>query len=237
MLRPIYNIYCDESCHLQHDQIPVMVFGALWLPQNKKREIFQRLKEIRQKHDFPSTFEFKWHKVSMAKLEFYKELIDYFFDDDDLHFRVLIVPDKTKLEHERYSQSHDQFYYKMYFDLLKVIMDPSSSYEIYLDKKDSQGWEKVKTLENILRTNHYDYSRQVIKKVQQVDSSEIITMHLTDLLTGAVAYANRHLSSNAAKVELVNRVKKRSGYNLSQSTLLKESKFNIFRWRANYGSI
>jgi len=25
----IYNIYCDESCHLEHDRQPVMVLGAI----------------------------------------------------------------------------------------------------------------------------------------------------------------------------------------------------------------
>jgi hypothetical protein len=25
----IYNIYCDESCHLEKDKIPVMVLGAV----------------------------------------------------------------------------------------------------------------------------------------------------------------------------------------------------------------
>lgn len=233
MNRTIYNIYCDESCHLQNDGISVMVFGALWLPKNKKNEIFQRLKEIRIKYNLPSKFEIKWHKVSIGKIDFYRELIDYFFDDDDLHFRVLIVPDKSKLDHERFNQDHDDFYYKMYFDLLKVIMDPESSYEIYLDKKDTRGWEKVKKLESVLRINHYDYSREVIKKVQQADSLELITMQLVDLITGAVSYNSRSLNTNQAKLELVKRIKERSHYSLNSSTLLKESKFNIFKWRPN----
>ena len=27
-----YNIYCDESCHLEKDQIPVMVLGGGVVP-------------------------------------------------------------------------------------------------------------------------------------------------------------------------------------------------------------
>ena len=25
-----YNIYCDESCHLENDDKPVMLLGAIW---------------------------------------------------------------------------------------------------------------------------------------------------------------------------------------------------------------
>ncbi|MFW6098903.1 MAG: DUF3800 domain-containing protein, partial [Thermodesulfobacteriota bacterium] len=93
----IYNIYCDESCHLENDRQTVLVLGGVWCPLNKTREIAVRLREIKKKHGMPSPFEMKWTKVSPAKKELYLDLIDYFFDDDDLHFRALIVPDKGKL--------------------------------------------------------------------------------------------------------------------------------------------
>jgi hypothetical protein len=46
-----------------------------------------------------------------------------------------------------------------------------------------------------------------------------------------VGYANRGLSSSAAKSALVERIKKRTGYGLTRPTLLRESKFNLFIWR------
>ena len=109
-----YNIYCDESCHLQNDNSNVMVLGAVWCLKEKKREIFKRLRNIKEEHGLSSSFEIKWNKVSPAKTAFYRHLIDYFFDDDDLHFRALVVPDKSILNHEKFNQSHDDFYYKMY---------------------------------------------------------------------------------------------------------------------------
>ncbi len=51
----------------------------------------------------------------------YVDFLDYFFDDDDLHFRGVVIPDKKKLDHARYGQTHDEWYYKMYFVLLKAI--------------------------------------------------------------------------------------------------------------------
>jgi hypothetical protein len=136
----IYNIYCDESCHLENDPHKVMVLGAVWCPLEKTREISVRFREIKKKHGLPPDFKVKWTKVSPAKVQFYVDFLDYFFDDDDLHFRALIIPDKSLLHHEAFlDQDHDIWYYKMYFDMLKVIINQESRYRIYLDIKDTHG--------------------------------------------------------------------------------------------------
>jgi hypothetical protein len=232
MLKLEYNIYCDESCHLQNDNSNVMSLGAIWCPASKRKEIFDRLREIKLKHGFGSDFEIKWNKVSPAGINFYMDIINYFFDDDDLHFRALIVPNKKELNHDYFNQNHDTFYYKMYFDLLKVILNPEFSYNIYLDIKDTRSQEKVTKLKDILRNNQYDFQKQIVKKVQQVNSHEIEILQLTDILTGAITYLHRGLNTSSAKLELINRIKKRSGYSLAQSTLYKENKFNLFLWKS-----
>ena len=104
----VFNVYCDESCHLENDGQKAMVLGAVWCPLDKTREIAVRLREIKQKHGLPPQFEVKWTKVSPAKVDLYLDLVDYFFDDDDLHFRALIVPDKSLLRHDAFlGQDHD----------------------------------------------------------------------------------------------------------------------------------
>nr|MCU0492201.1 DUF3800 domain-containing protein [Chloroflexaceae bacterium] len=90
-----YNIYCDESCHLENDHQRIMVLGAIWCPLEKAPEILQRIREIKRDHGLSAHFESKWVKVSPAQQQFYLALLDYFFDDDDLHFRALVVPDKA----------------------------------------------------------------------------------------------------------------------------------------------
>lgn len=230
-MRVEFNIYCDESCHLEKDESTVMVLGGVWCTAIKKDEIFERIKEIKNKHGFGSDFEIKWNKVSIAKVAFYKELVDFFFDDHDLHFRALVVPDKRILDHSKFDQTHDHFYYKMYFDLLKVIMEPSSSYNIYVDIKDTRSQTKIEELQNVLRNNHYDYSKQIVKKIQQVRSHEVALLQLADLLIGAIGYANRGLETNKGKLEIIEKIKKRSGYNLRHSTLYKENKLNLFIWK------
>ena len=228
-----FNIYCDESCHLENDRQKAMVLGAIWCPVDKTREIAVRLREIKQKHGHPTNFEVKWTKVSPAGKAFYLDLIDYFFDDDDLHFRALIVPDKPLLRHDAFpDQDHDVWYYKMYFDMLKVILRPDAHYRIYLDIKDTRGGQKVAKLHQVLCNDRYDFSRQVIERVQLVRSHEIEQLQLADLLIGAVAYLNRDLHGNAGKLALIERMRRRSGYDLTRSTLLREEKMNLFRWNA-----
>ena len=229
----IFNIYCDESCHLENDRQKAMVLGAVWCPFDKRREIAVRLREFKQKHLMPASFEVKWTKVSPAKKNFYLDLIDYFFDDDDLRFRALIVPDKSKLQHVAFpGQDHDIWYYKMYFDMLKVILRPDSHYRIYMDIKDTRGAEKVAKLREVLCNSMYDFSRQVIERLQLVRSHEIEQLQLADLLIGAIGYLNRGLESNAGKMAVIRRMQKRSGYTLTKSTLLREEKINLFRWYA-----
>jgi len=229
----VFNIYCDESCHLENDRQTTMVLGAVWCPLDKTREIAVRLREIKKKHGMPSPFEVKWTKVSPAKKDLYLDLIDYFFDDDDLHFRALIVPDKGKLRHDAFPvQDHDTWYYKMYFDMLKVILRPDTHYRIYLDIKDTRGAEKVAKLHTVLCNNMYDFSRQVIERLQLVHSHEIEQMQLADLLIGAIGYLNRGLQANAGKTALIQRIHQRSGYSLTRTTLFREEKINLFCWHA-----
>ena len=228
-----YNIYCDESCHLEHDHHNVMVLGAVWCPLAKSAEISARIRETKVKHHLPPGFEIKWVKVSPAKVRFYLDVMDYFFDDDDLHFRALIVPDKSQLRHDDFDQTHDDWYYKMYFDLLKVILHPDACYRIYLDYKDTQGAAKVAKLHRVLSNNMYDFRRQIIQWIQLVRSDEVEILQLTDLLIGAVSYANRDLHASPAKVRLVERMRQRSRYKLTHTTLLQEQKVNLFRWHAS----
>lgn len=230
----VFNIYCDESCHLENDHQQAMVLGAVWCPLDKTREIAIRLREIKRKHGMAADFEVKWTKVSHAKTSLYLDLVDYFFDDDDLHFRALIVPDKSRLQHDAFpGQDHDSWYYKMYFDMLKVILRPDARYRVYLDIKDTRGAEKVAKLHDVLCNNMYDFSRQVLERLQQVHSHEIEQLQLADLLIGAVGYLNRGLTGNAGKLALIERIRQRSGYDLTRTTLLREEKVNLFRWHAS----
>jgi len=225
-----YNIYCDESCHLEHDHQKVMVLGAVWCPAEKTTQIFSQLREIKTKHGFGRNFEIKWTKISPAKTDFYLNIVNYFFDEPDLHFRGLVVTDKDKLKHKIFNQDHDTWYYKMYFHMLNVIFFPDNKYRIYLDIKDTRSSWKLKQLHDVLCNNIYDFSRNIIESVQTVRSHEVGIIQLADLFIGALAYVNRNLDTSEAKVKIVDQIKQRAGYTLENNTLIREEKFNLFFW-------
>lgn len=239
----LINIYCDESCHLENDHQKVMVLGAIWCEQTKVKEVAARLKEIRARHALSSDLEIKWTKVGDKKSQFYMDLIDYFFDNDHLHFRGLVIPDKSILDHAAHQQTHDDWYYKMYFDLIKVIIDPEKTYRIYLDIKDTRSATKMSKLRDVLANAHYDFSREIIRDVISVRSEQVPLVQLADLLIGAVCYKNRLETdrdnaknlTNLGKRKLIERISLRSGYSLTKTTLYKEQKFNLLIWKSGHG--
>jgi hypothetical protein len=64
-----------------------------------------------------------------------------------------------------------------------------------------------------------------------IRSEESEIMQLADLLIGAVSYVNREQSGNRGKLLLVKRIRERSGYLLTRTTLYREEKVNLFRWQ------
>jgi hypothetical protein len=226
----IYNVYCDESCHLENDHQQVMVLGAVWCPIIKCQEINIQLRNLKKDHGFLPNFEVKWTKISPAKYLFYMDWLDYFFDSQYLNFRALIVPDKSKLCHEAFKkQNHDNWYYKMYYDMLKVILRPQAQYMIYLDIKDTRGGSKIKKLLEILS---YCVKKDTVARLQLVHSNEVNMLQLADLMIGAVSYANRNLSGNEGKQQIVNKMRERSGLNLLQTSPYGARKINLLRWQA-----
>lgn len=229
-MNEVWNVYCDESCHLENDGHKAMVIGAVYCPQLRSREIALRVRDIKEEFGLPAHFEIKWTKVSQGKLAFYKRLIDYFFDDDDLRFRAFVVEDKAVLNHEAYGQSHDDFYYKSYFQMLKVIFNEKNHYRIYIDIKDTLGHEKASKLHDVLCNSVYDFDCRIVERLQQIRSEESSVLQLADLLIGALSYHARGSDGSAAKLELIELIKKRSGKGLVSNTLVRENKFNLFFW-------
>lgn len=232
----LYNVYCDETCHLERDGINDMVIGAVWCPQDKLRGINQRIRTIKLRNGISPSAELKWTKISPAKVQVYKDIIDYFFNDDDIHFRAIIIPDKSKLNHQAFHQTHDDWYYKMYFDMLKVILSPTEQYEIYIDIKDTHSYQKAQKLKEVCSNSMYDFSQNIIRRLQPIRSDEIQIMQLVDVLIGAIGYENRIFEDcfvkSQAKLEVIDLIKRRSNYSLTRSTLLREDKCNLFVWDA-----
>ncbi len=226
----VFNVYCDESCHLESDRQPAMSLGAVWCSLEKVRLANERIREIKSRHGHAAYLEVKWTKISPGNVDLYAELVDFFFDANYLNFRCLVAS-KTNLRHGDFGQTHDEWYYKMYFTMLQAILSPHACFRIFLDIKDSRSAAKVKKLHEVLANNLYDFSMDIVERVQTVRSHEVELLQLADILIGAVSAANRGTTVSAAKLSIIEKMRKKSGYSLTRNTLVRERKVNVFHWR------
>ena len=136
-----YDFYIDESCHLEHDNIPVMCIGYIKVPMNEYAELQKEFNQILTKYNQKS--ELKWNKFSNARTELYKELVDYFFRSS-LQFRCVLVKYKERLNHIDFNQgSHDNFYYKMTYYLLHPNNSNGDEYRVFIDVYTAQKIAKI----------------------------------------------------------------------------------------------
>ena len=213
-----FNIYCDESCHLENDHKLFMFLGSISSAYNQVRLHTVQINELKKKHNFYA--EIKWKKVSHSKLPFYSELIDYFFATD-LKFRAVGV-EKSKINNQNFAQTYDEFYYKMYYQLLNHKINSCYSYNVYLDIKDSLSACKVRKLREILNIKY-----GVFRNAQNIRSHESVLMQLSDFLMGAISYyKNDAEKNNQAKVLLTDRIIKKSGLDLDRTNY--SEKLNLF---------
>lgn len=232
----MYNLYCDESCHLQPTEYnkseqQSMVIGGIKVKKELVPTINLDIRKIKAKHGLNRS-EVKWTKVSPSKLDFYKDLIKYYFENPELSFRCIVSQDKNTLSYEKHS--HNDIYYIMYFYLLRNMISVDEKNNIYIDKKDTLGGHKVRKLKECLCNEKLDFNQELIDKIQIIDSKDSEIMQLADIIIGAISFANRGLdndldnSRSIAKIELVNLIRLFSKKTLLKSTLLNESKLNIF---------
>lgn len=227
------NIYCDESCHLELDNSPCMVLGAISCPKQKVAIIAKDLRELKRRHGLSDRYELKWTKVGTKKIDYYKAVIMYFVNSDDIRFRA-IVADKTDLRHSEFSQTHDDWYYKMYYLLLRQMVSPSEEYKIYLDIKDTQGGDKVLKLQDVLNYTLYKFYDETVRGIQQIRSNESELLQMADLFIGAVAYMNRKMFRSQSKTDICRYLESSMATSLISTTPLSQTKFNIFVWESRY---
>lgn len=228
-----YNVYCDESCHLEKDTSPIMILGAMYCQEDRKKQIYDEIRAIKTKHNISSFFEIKWTKVSESKIDFYLELLDYFWNNQDLLYRGLVASGKQSLDHDKYNGGdYDLWYYKMYYRMLDPVISPNDKYHIMVDIKDTRGGKRVAKLREVLCNNIYDFKKEVIDQIGQINSKESEILQLADLINGALAFYHRGLADNAdsnqGKVKFVRALQRH--VDLDNNTKYGERKFNLFIW-------
>lgn len=168
-------------------------------------------------------FKLRHYRISLSKSGYplYNELIEYFFATD-LQYRAIVI-EKSKMKHEEYNQSHDDFFYKMYFQLLNKRISQDNNYNIYLDIKDTRSARKVAGLRDYLNRQFIS-----VRTLQSIKSHESELMQLADVITGALGYHLRGLNKVIAKTRLIEKIQHHSRVPLTKSTNLGSQKFNLF---------
>ena len=134
---------------------------AMYCLSEKRKQIYSDIRTIKEKHGLNSHFEIKWTKVSESKIEFYLELLDYFWENSDLHYRGLVATGKDKLNHAKYNNDdYDLWYYKMYFRTLDPIIRQENEYHILVDIKDTKGGKRIQKLKEVMCNNIYDFNEK-----------------------------------------------------------------------------
>lgn len=218
-----FNLYCDESTHLIHDGHPYMLLSYISIAYPQTRLAKEEIKAIKRKFNY--TEELKWTNVHSATYKVYAELVDWFFMND-LEFRAVVV-DKSQIDEKRADYSFNDFYFRMYFQLLHTKVDFQNRYNVFLDIKDTCSGEKLEKMKKIMSYN------SSIGTLQFIPSRESVFIQLADVLMGAINYNLRIQKGDVkgnviAKLKLIEKIKRHSNISLNTTTPLSRNKFNLF---------
>ena len=185
--------------------------------------------------------EMKWTKVSAAKLDAYRAVVDVFFamaERDVAHFHSVFI-DTTRLDHGRFNQGDREIgFSKMVFQLLMkhARLYPDRLYA-YLDSRTTrQSLEDLRFMLNRscaskLRRQEFPFRRVVFR-----DSKESDILQLNDILLGAVAWVkNGHgqrPDASVPKGALAAHVMTRAGLqSLDADTPPRHNRFTVWNFR------
>lgn len=229
-LENMFNVYCDES-RVENPEDSKMVIGAIFLKRSEKDRVTSHIKSIFQKYEF--SFELKWIKTSQKYTSLYKELVDFFMEEQFLQYRCIIV-DKEKVNYEKHHDSDPELaFFKFYYLMLRAKLLDNKKYYIFLDKKPTRDKNRARALAAFLDSYVLLHKKECsIEHLQAYDSEENILIQLADYLTGLVGHAcNREVEENA-KGEIINYLtQKLRRRDICSSTQVGEEKFNVFAVR------
>lgn len=172
------NIYCDESRYSNNED-PYLVIGAVKCLRDKKPEIANAL--IKMKRAYGIGGEFGWKTASRNKEDFYRAVLSWFINCDDVLFRC-VVANKRHL----WSRDDEGGFYIVYNQLLCHWFSQGYSYHVFLDRKKNSNRRRVDELRH--KTMRYTTLECAIACMEEVESDECVLVQLADLLIGCVGY-------------------------------------------------
>ncbi len=225
-----FEIYCDESrpdlftSKTEHKDRYLLI-GGLWLPAEKRIEIKQQIKNLKDTHKIGG--QIKWQKISNSRLQFYYELIDLFVSLNlDLRFRCIAV-EVNKVNFNLYHENDAELgFYKFYYELIHHWILDFNEYCIFCDTKTNRRPDRLATLRQCLQNSNLSSQ---IHSIQAVPSRESALIQFADFLLGAASSdLNESIDDQSAKMKVLVYLRNKLKREKLAPTVKGEEKFNIF---------
>lgn len=222
-----FEVYCDESgleALSQKEAHLYTAIGGIWIPADYRAIFKDKMNAIKKKHEV--RVELKWNKVSPKFFELYKEILSYFFQTDQLRFRVILI-EANKVDNYTFNNTDVELgFYKFYYQLLHHWIFDFNDYNIFLDLKVNRDKSRLKSLKKSLDLSNLTSG---IQQVQGLPSEQSLGIQLADILTGMVnAKFNNEITSKA-KTGLIEYVENTFLGKSIKPTPKWEEKLNVFK--------
>lgn len=232
-----FEIYCDESrpdlfTTKAHQKDRYLLIGGIWLLADKRIEIKQKIKELKNKHKIGG--QMKWQKISKSRQRFYFELIDLFISFGlDVRFRCIVV-EADKVNFNLYHNDDAELgFYKFYYELIHHWILDFNEYQIFCDTKTNRRPDRLTILTRCLERSNLSSK---VHLIQAIPSRESVLIQFADFLIGAAgSELNNSLKPLSAKSKVLDYLRKKLGRVKLSPTSKNEEKFNIFEIKLRGG--
>ena len=214
-----YNIYCDES---DTNGQNIFWLGAILCTPERARILDDRIERVRYKYNYYS--EFKWTKLKKHNYKVYKDLVDIFFEDKVVQFRLM----KCKKNYcwNTWETNFNKRMAKTYYCFIGKITFHDHKYCVYADQLFNDYGKSTSTIRfslNNKRKKEWNLKYSNIQVMKEVNSSKQNLIQLTDVLMGAYKAEN---CTNKEKMKMFEYVKEK----MSEVKEIKAKRFEIYGW-------
>ena len=228
----IWEIFIDESSQTQNRYL---ILGGIIFNSTDRLNVFEKLLAARLP-ELPQG-EMKWAKVSKAKLDAYKRVVDVFWEPaiaDCWHFHSLVA-DSSKFNHKRFNQGSGEIGFSK--EVFQIVSKFGRLYpglfHTYLDeRKTNQTPDDLRLILNRSAKSKGDKRDWPYRRCHFRNSSICPALQLVDIFIGAIGYhMNGHISAidaSPSKIELAKHIIGRAGIgNVAKGTGIS-GKFTIW---------
>ena len=216
-----------------------VLLGGIVAPRDSEANLGRAVMELRDQ--FAIYGEFKWTKVSSAKLPAYIALADLFFANRrTLSFQAIVASNRQVQVAKSKGESFDRLLESMQVELLvRIIVDgfrQGDACTLFVDERPSTvSLRAIRTEANYRTRKQTGSSETPVREVRSIVSHVSWQVQLADVLLGAVGFETNGFlgmpGSSPAKNELVHYIKSRLKLtSLVEHQHSRRSRFAIHRY-------